>query len=211
MLKRLLRVAAIVPLVALALGASVPRDADAQGAVGSSPTNAENFGVRNVTKVALLKGGESRWFVATTSGNTTRVAATLQTNPWLDSRGTRLLRGENDIEPGAIAVYVNLRGASPTPGSNPSGLGQDNKDWPGLIRVGHLTPTSNSGPDRIYWFARHNEILDTFFKLVNNTKQDVVYAFTVDHSFCLGCAGREGGSDNPKDWGLLPPPFAFAS
>jgi len=210
MLKRLLRVAAVVPLVALAFGASVPRDVDAQGAVGSSPTNAENFGIRNVTKVALLKAGERRWFVATTSTNTTRVAATLQTNPYLDARGTRLLRGENDIEPGIIHVYVNLRGAN-APGSNPSGLGQDNKDAPGLVRVGHLTPTQNSGPDRVYHFMRHNEILDTFYLLENNSRTDVVYAFTVDHSFCLGCTGREGGSENPKDWGLLPPPFAFES
>jgi hypothetical protein len=204
----MLRLAAAIPLLALAIASAPIGAVDAQGALGSGPKNAINFGTASRTAVSLLDAGEERWFVASGSTNTTRMAATLQTNPWNDSRGQPLLWGgaNETFREGRIAVFVNVEG------TGKDIMGKKHADWRGFTRLGHLTPTKNSGVDRIYHQIRPTERMAFYYRVVNHSAEPVVYAFSMDHTFVLGGEGRPGpgGSFNPKSWGPLPPPWAVA-
>jgi hypothetical protein len=208
MYRKYLRLAAAIPLLALAVFAAPLAPADAQGARGDTPQTAEDFGTRSVTKVGLLKSRDWHWMKASGGKVGTRMGATLQTNPWMDSRNTDLLQSgpQGAPDPGRIAVFVNAQG------TGDDIMGQKNKDARGFTRLGFLTHTNTSGPDRVYHLVRWESDLGgtLFYLLRNDSMQDVVFAFSMDHSFCLGCTTRDGGAENPKTWGVLPPVWAFA-
>ncbi len=57
--------------------------------------------------------------------------------------------------------------------------------------------------------VRPDDFQTFYYKVQNTWNQPVTYAFSIDHSFCAVC--QTGGAENPKDWGALPPPWAFGS
>lgn len=212
MFKMLLRAGAALSIAALAvISAAGTGGVSAQGAAGTSPETAEDLGVRDITKVAVLQRGETHWFRAAPGFETELFGITLQINPHiLTGRGEDflLLRGpdRSNVEPGPIAAFVNFRGSSERLG------GQQNKDAEGYTRVGFLTFTQNSGPDRAFWAtqALPGESQTAFVKLVNNSGMDVTYALSVEHNPCRldNCTSQR--AMDPKTWGPLPPPWALA-
>lgn len=172
---------------------------------GSSPQSAIDFGTRSGTMVGVLEPGQVIWYQSRTASPTSRNSATLQINPWLDPRfrtSNQLLEGNDPGTEGRIVAYVNVQG------TGKDKMGKKNADAPGYTRVGFLNVTKNTGPDRVFHRVRPDDFQTFYYKVVNNWNEPVTYAFSIDHSFCLVC--NTGGAENPKDWGALPPPWAFA-
>ena len=116
----------------------------------------------------------------------------------------RLLSDTTGQEPGRVAVFVNFRGVGDDI------QGEKHKDAQNFTRVGFLTITSNSGPDRIFHAVRGDVGRTLYYRLENRSGTEVTYAFSTEHSTCIEFLCEDLRGLNPKTWGPLPPPWALA-